>query len=315
MLAIPLDRLRSGAVNVIVSVSGGKDSAACALLMRELEIQCSYVFADTGWESQETYSYLRGPLSGALGTIHEVRADVAVQPERLWMVDEVEAVLGISPSPMVRRCIVKAMFPSRKIKWCTTDLKVAPLRAFHQQAMRDGRTVVSVVGLRRDESARRASTEEWEIEPGLDAISWRPLAAWSVDDVIAIHARHGLRPNPLYLRGMARVGCWPCVNACKAEYAEIGRADRARVDALRLLERHVGDLQAELGRIGEGRTRPTWCFGDGRPGAVLPMMPPIDTVMEWAATDHGGRQTMMLDGPDDAGCMRWGLCEPPEVSP
>ena len=43
---------------LVVSMSGGKDSTATALLMREAGIPCRYVFADTGWEAQETYDYL-----------------------------------------------------------------------------------------------------------------------------------------------------------------------------------------------------------------------------------------------------------------
>ena len=42
---------------------------------------------------------------------------------------------------------------------------------------------------------------------------------------------------------------------------------------------------------------------------------PIDKVVSWAKTEHGGRQMMLLDAAmessEDAGCMRWGLCEPP----
>jgi 3'-phosphoadenosine 5'-phosphosulfate sulfotransferase (PAPS reductase)/FAD synthetase len=37
----------------VVSASGGKDSTATILAMREAEIPCRYVFADTGWEEPE----------------------------------------------------------------------------------------------------------------------------------------------------------------------------------------------------------------------------------------------------------------------
>ena len=44
----------------IVSVSGGKDSAALAIYMRQYypEIRAEYVFCDTGCELDETYQYL-----------------------------------------------------------------------------------------------------------------------------------------------------------------------------------------------------------------------------------------------------------------
>ncbi len=123
-----MGRLRSGDVSVVVSVSGGKDSTATALHLRELGIPCSFVFADTGWEADETYRFIDDVLEPAIGRIDRVAAHINVQPERAHLVDEVEAILGRSPSAMVRVCIQKAMFPSRKIRFCTTDLKIAPLR-------------------------------------------------------------------------------------------------------------------------------------------------------------------------------------------
>ena len=43
---------------LVVSVSGGKDSTATALRVIESGLSARYVFADTGWEAQETYDYL-----------------------------------------------------------------------------------------------------------------------------------------------------------------------------------------------------------------------------------------------------------------
>src|ERR1044071_3684481 len=43
---------------VIASVSGGKDSTALILALREAEIPARYVFADTGWEAGSTYRYV-----------------------------------------------------------------------------------------------------------------------------------------------------------------------------------------------------------------------------------------------------------------
>ena len=42
----------------IVSVSGGKDSTATLLALRESNIPPRAAFADTGWEAPETYAYL-----------------------------------------------------------------------------------------------------------------------------------------------------------------------------------------------------------------------------------------------------------------
>jgi 3'-phosphoadenosine 5'-phosphosulfate sulfotransferase (PAPS reductase)/FAD synthetase len=42
----------------ILSLSGGKDSTALALYMRDRVPQMEYVFCDTGEELAETYDYL-----------------------------------------------------------------------------------------------------------------------------------------------------------------------------------------------------------------------------------------------------------------
>ena len=306
---IDIEKMRDGRLHVVVSVSGGKDSAATALHLRELGIPHRRVFADTGWEAVETYRYL-DELERRLGPIERVRAEIDVQPERMEHVERIESILGVSPSAMVRRCIRHATLPSRRIRWCTSDLKVAPLRKYHQSLMADGRLVVSTVGVRADESAKRASLGEWELGDAIDAIVWRPLIRWTTEDVIAIHHRHGLPPNPLYLRGMSRVGCWPCVNACKAEYAAIGRDDR-RLRALRDLEQTINLLRGSDER---GLGHANWYMGHATPGSPIGLQPTIDEVVEWASTDRGGRQFAMFSEETDArdGCMRWGLCEPPK---
>ena len=35
---------------------------------------------------------------------------------------------------------------------------------------------------------------------------------------------------------------------------------------------------------------------------------PVREVVDWAKTSHGGRQ-LQLDGTEERGCMRWGMCE------
>ena len=313
---IHIDRMRSGDVLVTCSVSGGKDSTATALHLREMGIPYRAVFADTGWESDETYRYIDDVLQAAIGPIETVHAQIVVPDAVAHLVAEVETVLG-RPSPMVRRILAYATFPTRKMRWCTDDLKTGPIRTWHHRLMEDGRTVVSAIGVRADESEARSKYPEWQISPGLDVITWSPILTWTLPDVVAILGRHGVPPNPLYLRGAGRVGCWPCVMARKEEYALL-RHDERRVEALRLLERFVGDL-AEARAEARGTTlearghkRPAWYWGvpDKRKGA-LGILPPIDRVLEWAATGAGGRQGDMFR--DDTlareGCARWGMCE------
>jgi 3'-phosphoadenosine 5'-phosphosulfate sulfotransferase (PAPS reductase)/FAD synthetase len=122
---------RIGTRRVVVSVSGGRDSAATSLYLTELGIPHDRVFADTGWENALTYEYLRGPLTAKLGPIVEVRA-------LLQMRD------------LVRK---KGIFPSRVTRFCTTELKMKPLRDFINTLEED---VVNVWGIRAAESIARS---------------------------------------------------------------------------------------------------------------------------------------------------------------
>ena len=53
------------------------------------------------------------------------------------------------------------------------------------------------------------------------------------DDRAAIAKRHGIKPNPLYLLGASRVGCWPCINVTTEEIALIARHTPERIDLIR----------------------------------------------------------------------------------
>lgn len=67
---------QSDDIRHIVSVSGGKDSAALAIYMRQNypQISAEYVFCDTGCELDETYEYLEC-LEALLGVdIHRLNA-------------------------------------------------------------------------------------------------------------------------------------------------------------------------------------------------------------------------------------------------
>lgn len=259
---------------VIASVSGGKDSAALSLWLTEQGIEHDRVFLDTGWEHASTYDYLRGPLTAALGPIVEVRAPRG-------FADLVQA---------------KGTFPSRARRWCTQELKVKPM-AGHLRALMDaGAEVVNAVGIRAEESAARAAMPEWEWSEALDCETWRPLIAWSEQQVIDAHARHGLKPNPLYLLGAQRVGCWPCIYARKAEVHLVADVDPARIQ-------EIGALERELSKKA-GTPRALFAAPLGRVGVW-----PIEEVVEWSRTTHGGQQFDLLPPDPDAGCMRWGLCE------
>lgn len=304
---------------IIASVSGGKDSTAMVLHLRELGLaDVRTVFFDTGWEHQVTYDHI-DYLRDALGVNIERRACVVnLPPELVADAEAIEAALGMrAPSAFVRLCLKKGIFPRRTVRFCTQSLKVFVAQEVIKEAHASGLVPVNAVGIRAAESAARARMTETEISTTMDCLVWRPLLRWSEADVLDIHRRHGVRMNPLYARGAERVGCFPCIMGNKAELRMLAR-DKQRVEAIRMLEsavrrRHIARAEAR----GEVAERPPTLFASSRqdangdrPGIL------IDEMLAWARTMRGGaleQGRLFENDPDDpnAGCMRWGMCEHP----
>lgn len=291
----------------VLSISGGKDSTAAALWLREQGIDHVRVFMDTGWEHPDLYAHLDylerelGPIVRLTPTLPEVPADML--PE----VEAIEALVGALPSAFVRWCVKKGMFPSRMRRFCTQQLKVFPFIAWCEDQDDE---IVNVVGIRAEESAVRAGLPEREQMSGADHVEvWRPLIRWTEQQVIDIHTRHGVRPCALYLRGASRVGCWPCIMSNKGELELLGR-DNRRVEAIRRLEALVGEMASRRG--GRSARAMFQAPMPERNADGAPTYPcwPIDRVIEWSRTARGGRQ-MRLSGftASDTGCARWGLCD------
>lgn len=335
---------------LVLSVSGGKDSTAMMLAVRESGLAFRAVFADTGWEAPETYAYL-DLLRERVGPIDVVRA----LPK-----GDVPA----TASPMKDRIRRRAGFPARMQRWCTRELKIEPLRAYHDAI---GDDTVSVVGIRADESESRSKMLAIEDDHEWGGWIWRPLLTWSIADTIAIHHRHGIPVNPLYQRGHSRVGCYPCIFAQKEEIRLVADHSPERIDEIRALEAEVAAIRVaanaavpetkcdacEAGRAFETHdencdahadpAEPCTCsFGHG-PGVSVPCVAcggtgrvrvprykhpigtffqtttpgrrsgyvSIDEVVAWSRTSKGGRQLPLLAEPPSGGCFRWGLCEPP----
>lgn len=297
---------------VIASVSGGKDSAAMCLWLQEQGIEHDRVFMDTGWEHDSTYEYLRGPLTDKLGRIIEIKAKA---PNPTGRIMELLASGSLRPrvhaaimagNMMVMICIHKGILPS-SARWCTEELKQIPF-ANYLAAHHSTVDVISAVGVRSEESKGRAELTEWEESAGLDCEVWRPLIAWTEQRVIEIHHQHNLRPNPLYLLGANRVGCWPCKYAKKSELRLISEMDPERIALVRDLEMDIADIQAGKirARGEEVEHGPSWFRV--KIGSE-PACWPIDKAVAWSRTTRGGRQLELLAAPSDRGCMRWGLCD------
>jgi 3'-phosphoadenosine 5'-phosphosulfate sulfotransferase (PAPS reductase)/FAD synthetase len=203
----------------------------------------------------------------------------------------------------------KGIFPSRVAKWCTEELKIYPfalwLDVFRQIT---GEDVQVLVGVRAEESAERALMSEREHSKVYDCDVWRPLLDWKLEDVMAEHHRAAIPVHPLYRHGAERVGCFPCVNASKAELRLVGELAPKRIQTIREVEAEIGHTMFTRDR----RTEKQKLIAAGVPESEAgPSVEPIgiDEVLTWANTKRGGKE-IQLERPR-TGCARWGLCELP----
>lgn len=81
-----------------------------------------------------------------------------------------------------------------------------------------------VTGVRRDESATRATTPVVTWDAGHGLVKVNPLAAWTTEQVEQYAAAHGVLSNPLLQDGYPSIGCAPCTRrVAPGEDARAGR--------------------------------------------------------------------------------------------
>lgn len=304
----------------LVSVSGGKDSTATLLLaLRQFPENTGAVFADTGNEHEATHEYIEY-LEQALGLrITRLKQDFTDWWWRKrdyvrdkWMdkgvpEDAVRRALafmdkGPTGNPYLDLCVTKARFPSRMAQFCTQYLKTQPLTEFALDIVDTlDRDVWSWQGVRRDESEARKNAKGFE-EIGARLFAFRPIAGWTAQQTVDFVTKvHGLKLNPLYEQGMSRVGCMPCINANKAELAEIARRFPEHIDRIEEWERIV----SEVSKRGDSSFFPA--FDDGR--GVL-RGHGVRAYVQWARTFRGGKVLDPQWEQDAPACSSsYGLCE------
>ncbi|WP_034643044.1 phosphoadenosine phosphosulfate reductase family protein [Desulfovibrio inopinatus] len=305
----------------VVSISGGVDSTATALLAIErMTPNLRFVFADTGNEHPLTLEYI-GYLENVFkAPIMKVKADFSakIETRRRKLVSRIkdrkktgwtnkrlrQALWTLTPTgnPFLDMCLYHSRFPSATRRFCSGELKVIPIQqAVFAVILDNGDKPISWQGIRWDESPRRALLpmhEEGEID------IYRPIASWSKKKCFDYLAQHGVEPNPLYKMGMHRVGCMPCIFARKAELSNISRMFPEELDRISRWERRVS-LAARRGissffsydKTPRGKNSKNFnnCT--------------VYHVANWATTNRNGQASMLDILPQPECVSEYGLCE------
>jgi 3'-phosphoadenosine 5'-phosphosulfate sulfotransferase (PAPS reductase)/FAD synthetase len=175
----------------ILNLSGGKDSTALALHMRDKVPDMEYVFCDTGEELRETYEYL----------------------------DQVEAFLGKKIIRLNDRAgfshwlkVFGGYLPGPRMRWCTKMLKLKP---FENYVGDD--PIISYVGIRADEDRVGYISTKDNIgtvypfkEDGID-----------YEGVMKILQDSGIGLPPYMKWGRTHSGCYFCFFQQKIEWVRL----------------------------------------------------------------------------------------------
>lgn len=309
----------------VVSVSGGKDSTATLLIALERfgRDRVVPIFCDTGNEHEAVYEYLDYLELALEIKIRRLKSnfDSEIANKRMFIARDLRTgrkdgkkirwsnrkkrraleILHPTGNPYLDLCLWKGRFPSRKAQFCTEHLKRNPAVEFQLSLHDQGHTVVSWQGVRRDESMNRRNAKQFE-RVGPRFYTFRPIVDWTAADVFSYCGSKGIQANPLYLQGMGRVGCMPCINANKAELAQIARRFPEHIARIHEWEQMVASASKQKAAtfICAPGITPNQAKDHG-----------IYQVIEWAKTTRGGKQfDLLADLEDITACSSsYGLCE------
>jgi 3'-phosphoadenosine 5'-phosphosulfate sulfotransferase (PAPS reductase)/FAD synthetase len=197
----------SNAVRHILSLSGGKDSAALAVYMRDRVAHMEYIFHDTGKELPDTYEYLER-LEGYLGA------------------KIVRTTFGTTFDDLLRR--YGGMLPSTHRRWCTRMMKLQP---FENYVGND--YCVNYVGIRADEARLGYISHKPNIRPVF------PFRDDGIDynGVVRLLSESGLGMPPYTTWGRTRSGCFFCFFQQKIEWVKLKQRYPELYDEAKAYER------------------------------------------------------------------------------
>jgi len=194
-------------VRHILSLSGGKDSAALAVYMRGKVENMEYIFHDTYKELPDTYEYL-DRLEDYLG-------------QKI-----VKTTYGTTFDDLLRQ--YGGMLPSNHRRWCTRMMKLKPFEDYIGED-----PCINYVGIRADE----ARVGYISHKPNIQAVF--PFRDEGIDyeGVQRILQDSGIGMPPYTEWGRTRSGCFFCFYQQKIEWVRLKQRDPELYDEAKAYEK------------------------------------------------------------------------------
>ncbi len=220
-----------------LGLSGGRDSAAIAVFMRQRypELDIDYFSTDTGKELPKVYEYF-DRLEGYLG----------------------KPILRLNPNHTFDFWLKKHnnFLPAAQARWCTIAMKLKPFEEWVRPFFENGDKVTSYVAIRADEEYREGYTSKND-----NLVVKLPFREAGIDkkNVFDILNNAGLG-LPKYYEWRSRSGCTFCFFQQKIEW-------------VRLKERHPEAFQEAMDYeklAVDGGSPFTWCQGEPLTDLIKP---------------------------------------------
>jgi 3'-phosphoadenosine 5'-phosphosulfate sulfotransferase (PAPS reductase)/FAD synthetase len=225
-----LEALGDRSVRHVIPVSGGKDSAALAVYIRQKypQIPAEYVFCDTDSELSETYDFLER-LEALLGAkIHRINALDYARVER-------------KPSRNVFDFYLKEMYsgflPSPQARWCTRHLKIEPFEKYIGSDV-----AYSYIGIRADEDRQGYVPKKPPVFSERPNI--RPVYPFKDDGVALQDVKRILEDSglglPAYYQWRSRSGCYFCFYQQVGEWQRLKQRHPEKFERAKTYEKTAG---------------------------------------------------------------------------
>lgn len=244
---------------IIVSVSGGKDSAICfhKAINEYGKENVIGIFCDTKWESEKTYEYIE--YLKQFGNL------IAVSNPKY-------------PNGLLDMIKHYKKFPTALMRFCTRELKLVPFQNYLIENKLLTNTEIWL-GIRLDESRNRY--ERYKQYKSNDYLKYQdinknckkairyiptrlPIVDMKTNEVYKYFVDNNFENNPLYSHlNIDRVGCFPCILAGMRHWRNINQCEEGKrnIDMLIALEKEFNikiNNKIDIKTILESESMQTW---------------------------------------------------------